>query len=389
MRALEDQADARDAIVAPTDPWFRLSVLALFVAVSCAWACAWVLWRLLRPPSPSKPRKQAAPSPGDVRVAPAAAPSTHPRGRQRHHDVRDEAERPESPCIAAAGRHSGQAVEAGDEMKRNDVETVQSTIKRARRLRCRSRSKGNDHGDARTSSQRSRRHSNDPDGDARTARTSYHDVLRHRYQLHSASSATPGPSPRRHPAAAAAEPAQPAPAGLEPVALARAARASSLARTKLFKRMNQASTMLDTPPTPLPFRPGGSERRVPQAGSGAPPKRRTAAPLGSGETTVDWFRSRRLEPSSTSPQTNHDARTDRTASRPATETDCSAARQPGPDVSQHLEVDAGLVLANRYKAAWGMDPVLTLERTVAGLSESALSGFLTDDAPGGSVTGSL
>ena len=284
----------------------------------------------------------ADPSPSDALAAPAAGSSTQPRNRQRRRGVRDEAEparrtrgRSREP---AAGGHIRQAVAAGDELKRDDVETVQSTMKRARSPPCRSRSR-----------------SNDPDGNARTMRC--HDM---RFQLHSPSSAPPGPSPWRDPAVE--EPTLPAPAGLEPAALhgygQRGGAARVSARTKTF----------DAPPTALPFSAGcfDRDRRVPRAGSGAPIFGRTATTSGSGEAPVARLRSRRLEPSSTTPQTN--TRTDRTASRPTEDTDCRAARTPArPKVKPAFEVDADEALAmshatNRYKTAWGIERSLSPEQ---------------------------
>ena len=412
----------------------RHDVLALCVVatVICACTSAWVLWRLLRPPSPSKPRgpapQQAAKSPRDGRAAPAAAasfisPRSRASSRQQLRGVRDEpARRSRDP--AAVGEHNRPAIAEAHELKRNDVETVQSTIKRDCSLRCRTRSR-----------------SRDPDGDTQkllgASMMTYHHMLLHGPQ-ESPSSAPPSLSPTR--GTTAAKPTQvvtqPAPADLEPTALpAGAARAS--ARTNTFERMMK-NTMPDALPTPMGFR----SLRVPRAGSGEPVGH-TASPSGSGHGQAAGdglcFKFRRTEQQRRNQSTQQDttrrpplgpqpgrdggeqgphvgrasakegnavcpeeqaqgqarrwrsrpgkhsrvrqprlvlddsassgssAGSSARALSPARPVDagevlanrykaaCRARQQPArPVVSDLLEVDAGEVLANRYKAVWGM-----------------------------------
>ncbi len=325
--SVEMNSDA-DSDANSVPPGGALAAASVTTAVVfCAWACAWVLWRLLRPHSPSKPRASAA----RRQAAPGAPSTTEARAR----DEAERAHRSRDPV--AAGEHNWRAVAAAGELKRNDeagelerndVEKVQRTIQRPRSLRRR----------------RSRSRSSDPDGDIRTRMLTFNDMLLHRSMMASTTSAAP-PTPiseRRVPLGgsgerngSAATPSRSGQAAEDRLCFRCTPRSAS--------RPNKEADCRARPPSrpvavasQLVFEDTIDAVAVTDAGEVAANLFEAACGFDAGEILANRYKAV-----------------------------WGIGRAPSLERAE-VDRDVGEVLANRYKAAWGIDkPAPSLERAAA------------------------
>ena len=231
----------------------------------------------------------------------------------------------------AVDKHNRQAIAEADEHKRNDVETVQSAIKPARRRR-------------------------GPVSDTRASMMTSHDMLPRRTELHQLHppSSTPGPTPpvgltfRR--VNTAARPTQRAPAGPEPVELPAGAD-RALARP--LQRMT-ANTTSHAPPTPMGFRafrapdlepvelpgPAGAARALAR-----PLQRLTANTTSHAPPTPMGFRTFSAPLSQVG----------RTAAPSGSRRHPSRWSGSGGSVTDYTPVDGSEELGKRYKAVWSIE----------------------------------